>query len=274
MAISSVLERTNNTPNAQKSQAVDERILTEDELHNSQISENYAKLINPDCSAKDILKKREVEETKVDIFDTVKIIERNRVEEPVQVEAPIQSNAAVEEKRQADEPYFVRNARADSYIFRANSPVNSMSAEAQFKRSVTAPAAPAVHNVSDDENEDLLPTPTTIQYKTVSEVNRVNDGKIQNKSQSERAKKLIISKKEKITIAAVITMIVALFVLIIVNSAIISRLSNDVASLEDSYAVTKSTHDSVLSEKSEYLSDDSMYKVVTDFAERNGMVKK
>lgn len=271
MPTSSILEKTNSITKNVGSQA-NSAILSEDDIHNSCISENYAKLIDPEYSAKDLLRsKREAEmrareeEKKADIFD---ICEVSNSSKPETEEASVEKKAEVN----FDEPYFVKNARANSYIFRADSEVNSrLRADVQFKRSVTAPVAAS--SVSDEENEDLVPTRTTIQYKTEKEsAVTVAEGRIQNEQR--RAKSLAISKKEKLTIAGVITMIIALFVLIIVNSAIIANLKEDVATLSDTYTEAQVAYEQVVKENNDYFEEDNLYQTVSEFAKQNGMVKK
>lgn len=209
-----------------------ENFMTADERHNLRISENYAKLINPETTMRDI-----------------KSAPVNRVEETY--EAP----AEVKEEK----PYLVENARADADIFRAESAVN---------RPIETAAAVQVET-DEEENEDLRPTQTTIQYKTAGVKKNVSEGKISTKDNASRS---MLSKKDKIIIAVALTIIVALFILIIVNSAVISNLNRDVSSLQENLNTAQNEYAQSLAEKQTYLEEDNLYQVVSDFAYQNGMV--
>lgn len=210
-------------------------VMSADEKHNSQISSNYAKLINPEYSLKDIIK---------------------REAEPVQTKEPL--FMTVRREANHEKPYLVENARATSDIFRADSAVNK---KAETKITVAATAA------EEEENEDLRPTKTTIQYRTEGVKHDAEEGKIENVSSKKR-----LSKKEKLIIAAVVSVIVALFVLIIINSAIISGVSNDLSYLQTSLDSAKQNYTQVVAEKQQYL--ERLQETVYEFATANGMIAK
>lgn len=221
--------------------SVSSSYMTADEKHNLQISSIYAKLINPENSISDILGKgQRAQEEQVSGYE-----EKFAVE---QVNAPVEVTPV----------YQVSNARADSEVFRADSAVNA-----------TATAVTAESAQSEEENEDLRPTPTTIQYKTVAKVSE--EGKIQTKTASRRTS---LTKKDKIIIAVAFAVIVALFVLIIVNSAVITNLNSEVSVLRVSLAQAESTYSEVLAQKNAYLDDVNLYSVVSEFAKNSGMVQK
>lgn len=188
-----------------------------DEEHNARIKRNYAMLINPETNIDEMLGKSDVaavEATPVrDIF--------------------------------ANKPYLVENARADAEIFRADSPVNQRVFDIQ-------PQIVAEQSAEEEENEDLRPTLTTIQYKTKGEQKTVEESKIANIGAEKRTS---LSKKEKIIIAVVVGVIVALFALIIINSAIISNINNDISSLQSSLTTAKGAYAGVSDEVSSVLSD-------------------
>lgn len=168
--------------------------LTEEE-HNARIKDTYARLINPNYNRVE------------DVFDNT----AKTVEAPVMHSEPVQAAAPAESK-----PYFVENARATAAIFRADSAINASVAQPEV---MAAPAA-------EEENEDLRPTSTTIQYQTI--------GKADTKIKSVTDKRAhTFGKKEKILLAAFVVIIVALITLVIVNSAIINNLNSEIATVQD-----------------------------------------
>ena len=159
--------------------------------------------------------------------------------------------------------YLVENARADADIFRADSAIN--------RRTVDTAVAPvfAAPRAEEDDDEDLRPTQTTIQYKTVGAQKTSEEGKIDVKP---RTKKLALTKKDKIVVAVALAVIVALFVLIIVNSAIISNLSSDVSALQANFNTVENAYEQTLAAKNAYLEQSNLFQVVSEFASENGMV--
>ncbi len=222
-----------------------------DEEHNMRIKKNYAMLINPEMRLDDVLGRS---------------VEKVKEEEPQEV-APV-ANAAPQVAPVANAPvileksYRVENARADSPLFRADNPINRRILDVQKQ------VAEAQPSVEEEENEDLRPTPTTIQYKTTGVQNTVEEGKISNVGAEKRTG---LAKKEKIIIAVVVSVIVALFALIIINSAIISGLNNDLSSLQSSLTDVRGTYYSVNEQVSGFANN--MLETVREFAESNGMIK-
>ncbi len=214
---------------------------SEDELHNSMIKENYARLINPDFYKKEV-----AQETSVPVFE----------EQPQAIESAYSAPVATQE---IAKPYLIEGARADADIFRADSPVN---------RKIAQTETFAQADSDEEENEDLRPTSTTIQYKTSDVKSTVEEGVI---AKSDAEKRTGLSKRDKIIIAVVVSVIVALFVLIIVNSAIISNLNNDLNSLQSSLTNVKAAYAGVSDEISDYWQ--GIGETVEQFARTNGMVK-
>ena len=202
--------------------------MSADEQHNAQISEIYARLISSNNNVDEVLGRSQ------------------------------QVVAAQPRNQLFAEPYLVENARADAEIFRADSPINRRVAEMQ-------PVMEAED--SEEENEDLRPTSTTIQYKTYGIKKAVEDDKVVNASEEKRTG---LSKKEKIIIAAVVSVIIAMFVLIIVNSAVISGLNADLGSLQSSLEVVKGSYAGISDEVSNTLKDAA--ENATEFAISIGMV--
>lgn len=212
--------------------------MTDEEKHNSRISANYAKLINPEMTVKDIIVKEHAE---------VRRAEERGYASPREI---------ITEK-----PYLVENARADSDLFRADSAINKRVAR------VTV----AAEDAGEEENEDLRPTQTTIQYRTLGVKKTVEEGKIVNTAATRKAR---LSKRDKIIIAAVVAAIVALFVLIIVNSAIISGINGDISQLQTALPEAANNYAQALAQKEEYLNEVNLYQAVSEFAAGNGMVLK
>ena len=228
-----VLERNATT---EEKLAYAEKILTEAERHNSNISSNYAKLINPEYKVSDIITKKQPagQEKERALFAEPKIIE--------------------------EKPYQVQNARATAEIFRTDSEINKRLYEVD-----------SVNADDEEDNEDLRPTPTTIQYQTTAVKTNTDEGKIEIKKSTG---KFAFTKRDKIIVAIALSVIVALFILIIINSAVISNLNADAAALKDTLGVSETTLSQVSKDKEEYLEESNILKVVTDFAEKNGMVKR
>ena len=227
-----VLERDVNTlEKIEEERKVSRGVNTQmsaDEQHNAQISEIYARLTSSTVNVDEILGRK-------------------------------QQVAAAEPRNELyAEPYLVENARADSEIFRADSPINRRLMEMQ-------PAMVATD--SEEENEDLRPTSTTIQYKTYGAQKTVEEGKVENTNAEKRAG---LSKKEKIIIAAVVSIIVAMLVLIIVNSAVISGINADLGSLQSSLEVVKGSYAGISDEVTNTLKGAA--ENATEYAFLNGMV--
>ena len=199
--------------------------MSADEQHNAQISERYARLISSNNSVDEILGR---------------------------------SQQVVESKPRNElfaKPYLVENARADAEIFRADSPVN---------RKVMEMQPVMVAEDSEEENEDLRPTSTTIQYKTYGVKKAVEEN-------TDTEKRAGLSKKEKIVIAAVVSIIVAMLVLIIVNSAVISGINADLGSLQSSLEVVKGSYAGISDEVSNISNDAA--ETVKEFAISVGMIR-
>ena len=189
-----------------------------DEEHNARIRQNYARLINP--------------ENKIDAA-----LDRAPVAE---VEAP----AAPEKSVSFAQPVFVENARADADIFNAHSEINLRLA-AQQKQIF------AQQGSDEEEDEDLRPTLTTIQYKSTGVKNTVEEGEIVNTGVEKRAG---LSKKDKIIIAAIVGVILVMLVLVIVNAAVLSGINGDVSSLQSSLTTLKGSYEGVKDEINPWLS--------------------
>lgn len=229
-----------------------ERTQQADELHNSLIRERYAKLINPETKLSDLRPQAAapVQEAAVVDYATAEPA-------PVMEQAPV---AYVQEK-----PYLVENARADADIFRADSAINR---KVTVVQPMVQPQATAQIETVEEENEDLRPTSTTMQFTTQAKSDAFEEGKIENTS---AGKRISLSKRDKIAIAVVVAVIVALFALIIINSAIISGLNNDLSSLQSSLISAKMAYAGVSQDVADY--NANLSETLKHLAESLGMVK-
>ncbi len=170
-----------------------------EEEHNARIRDTYKRLINPDNKIEDVFGR-------------------------VQAEEPV----AVQESVAPARPYYVENARADAAIFRADSAVNARREEAVAAQPEVAAFAPA-----EEENEDSLPTPTTIQYQTLG---RAEEKKVSGTTDKRTH---LFGKREKIIVAVFVAVVVALLTLVIVNSAVIANLNADITHVQDSITTVR-----------------------------------
>ena len=171
--------------------------------HNARIKDTYARLINPENKIEDILNR--AKKTVVAQEETEKAVESSR-------------------------PYLVENARADADIFRASSAINS-----RAKQAAAAEFAQPVQEMDmEDEDEELRPTPTTIQYQTIGK--RAEDKQVEA---VKSANAFTFGKKEKLIFAIVVAVVVALVALIIINSTVIRSLNADIAQVQDSITTVR-----------------------------------
>lgn len=225
--------------------------MTADELHNARMGNNLARLLNPEYKIKDIVASIDAEGS--DVVATVPAAEQQ-----VQSPAPARQydKGIIARRAPAQEVYTVKNARADADIFRADSAVNRISAQAP---------APA-----EEENEDLRPTPTTIQYQTISADGTAIAGRSRAMHEGEisrtadEGKSIRLTKRDKIVLGVIVGLILAVFVLIIVNSAVISNLNSDIEYFEGRVEGARAAQSQVAAELEELTSDDHILEVAED----------
>lgn len=152
-------------------------------------------------------------------------------------------------------PFLVENARVDSDLFRADSVINR-------KTEISAIA-------EEEENEDLRPTLETIKYRTENKSKIVIDDKISNKKS--RLSKL--SKRDIIIIAATALVVLALFILVVINSAVLSNINNEIDYLQSDLAIAHEDYNEALKIKEDYLEENNISQIVNQFAAEIGMVK-
>ncbi len=143
----------------------------------------------------------------------------------------------------------------DSDLFRADSVINR-------KTEISAIA-------EEEENEDLRPTLETIKYRTENKSKIVIDDKISNKKS--RLSKL--SKRDIIIIAATALVVLALFILVVINSAVLSNINNEIDYLQSDLAIAREDYNEALKIKEDYLEENNISQIVNQFAAEMGMVK-
>lgn len=268
--------------------------MTADELHNARMKDNLARLLNPENKIKDVVASIDADGTQVIqaapeavqapersiapsvVYGADGIIARpaSAVQTPA-AEAPAYAPA----HSAAQHVYVVKNARANADIFRADSPVNRpaqayASTPAQAYEAARAMAAAnAAPATEEEENEDLRPTPTTIQYQTIgadgtviinSAARTMQEGEIARPAEREEPAKISLTKRDKVIIGVIVSLILAVFVLIIVNSAIISGLNSEIAAYEGMVSDVQSQYAAVAEDLEELTSYDNIYNVAIE----------
>jgi len=198
--------------------------LEEEEIHNARIRDNYARLINPECKVEDIVAAMPSEDYTEEASDKVAAIEA--------------------------QPYRVENARADSILFRADSAINKTVSKVENDSVVDQYDA-------EEENEDLRPTPTTIQYQTIGRA----DAQSQIKSSADR-REHILGKKEKIIIAVFVGVVLALLTLVIINSSIIAGLNADISTVQSEITTVRGALAGVNASVSEIVPETVRYMIM------------
>ena len=269
-----------------------------DELHNSRMRDNLARLLNPENKIKDVVasidsdgaqvvKSAPAAEVPAQPARSAQMYEANGIiarRAPVQEYASEQAYAPVQEYAQpsaaeAQPLYVVKNARANADIFRADSAINHPAQayaptpeQAYFAARTMAQAMPAAQP-QEEESEDLRPTPTTIQYQTISADGTAIAGRsramqegeiVRPEERAENSGKITLAKRDKVIIGVIVGLILAVFVLIIVNSAIISGLNSDISQLEGMVYTAREAYESALSEVENVTSFENVYKVAVE----------
>lgn len=269
-----------------------------EELHNARMKNNLARLLNPANNIQDVVASIDAEGTQViqttppkqepSVPLTASEILYGRKSESHAVQpamsAPVQPVMSAPVQPAQQPVYMVTGARADADIFRADSPVNrqvyastpaeayaAAKAIAAANAAAQAAAAPQIH---EEESEDLRPTATTIQYQTIGADGTViidsparvrQEGEIARpEEREEKVKKLTLTRRDKVIIGVIVSLILAVFVLIIVNSAIISNLNSDIDMLEGMADAARTAFNSSVSEYNELVSYDNVFNVALE----------
>ena len=268
--------------------------MTADELHNARMKDNLARLLNPENKIKDVVASIDADGTQViqAAPEAVQAPERSVAPSVVYgadgiiarpasaVQTPAAEAPAYAPAHSAAQPvYVVKNARANADIFRADSPVNRpaqayASTPAQAYEAARAMAAAnAAPATEEEENEDLRPTPTTIQYQTIgadgtviisSAARTMQEGEVARPAEREEPAKISLTKRDKVIIGVIVSLIHAVFVLIIVNSAIISGLNSEIAAYEGMVSDVQSQYAAVAEDLEELTSYDNIYNVAIE----------
>lgn len=268
--------------------------MTADELHNARMKDNLARLLNPENKIKDVVASIDADGTQViqAAPEAVQAPERSVAPSVVYgadgiiarpasaVQTPAAESPAYAPAHSAAQPvYVVKNARANADIFRADSPVNRpaqayASTPAQAYEAARAiAAANAAPATEEEENEDLRPTPTTIQYQTIgadgtviinSAARTMQEGEVARPAEREEPAKISLTKRDKVIIGVIVSLILAVFVLIIVNSAIISGLNSEIAAYEGMVSDVQSQYAAVAEDLEELTSYDNIYNVAIE----------
>lgn len=181
---------------------------------NSRISENYQKLINPELTrAEEIMGESEPQPA------------------PVYDSAEAYARATLYPEREQEAPQFVHH-RVDGDIFRADSAINARAQAPvqEVARPAYAPAyeeqAPAYEeNPYAEENEDLTPTATTIQYRTDLYAE-------ERPAAAEGKKRFAMTAKGKLLMAVYAVVVAVVLALIIINTSVLRTLDDSVAARE------------------------------------------
>lgn len=268
--------------------------MTADELHNARMKDNLARLLNPENKIKDVVASIDADGTQViqAAPEAVQAPERSVAPSVVYgadgiiarpasaVQTPAAESPAYAPAHSAAQPvYVIKNARANADIFRADSPVNrpaqayAATPAQAYEAARAMAAANAAPATEEEENEDLRPTPTTIQYQTIgadgtviinSAARTMQEGEVARPAEREEPAKISLTKRDKVIIGVIVSLILAVFVLIIVNSAIISGLNSEIAAYEGMVSDVQSQYAAVAEDLEELTSYDNIYNVAIE----------
>ena len=201
--------------------------MTADELHNARMKDNLARLLNPENKIKDVVASIDADGTQViqAAPEAVQAPERSVAPSVVYgadgiiarpasaVQTPAAEAPAYAPAHSAAQPvYVVKNARANADIFRADSPVNrpaqayAATPAQAYEAARAMAAANAAPATEEEENEDLRPTPTTIQYQTIgadgtviinSAARTMQEGEISRPAEREEPAKISLTSATK-----------------------------------------------------------------------------
>lgn len=239
-------------------QSLQQSAMTDDELHNAQIKENYKRLINPELTINELRGgavasgKAEAEEPAV----------RPSYRQTVQPQAARQAAYAPRQTAEQAPARFVDSARTDSALFRADSFINRRPETAGYAAAAAVQAPVIAPSAEEDENEDLRPTRTTIQYQTANELNISRERAVAEKDSAP-----VLGKREKIIIATFVSVVVALFILVIVNSAVIAGLNSELATMQGTVTAARETLENIGAQISSVTAPES----IADYALSHGL---
>ncbi len=215
-----------------------------DQYHDEHISERFQQILNPNARLEDLFN---------NYNDNT--VQNSAAPAPVQEQeaAPAQQAFSAPQQTMQAGPQLVQDARVTSDLFRVKDTYQEAAvaapaveefdyATANFQvigQSSTMEDSMAV--AEEEENEDLVPTMTTRQYKNRA---KLEEGQIENTGVAKKSS-LMLSKRDKILMFSIIGIVAVLFVLIIVNAAIISGLNSQVSEVEQQYNAVYSEYTEV-----------------------------
>lgn len=218
---------------------------------NSRISENYQKLINPEYSRAEDFAAPAEQASAEDIFARGAFDSAPAFEQVPAYQAPAFQQAPVAERLSVQSPVFGQEARAAVYEAPAEAPVYTEQAYEQ--------QAPAYA----EEDADLMPTATTIQYRS----DLFEDEK--PVAAVEEKKRYALTSKGKLLMAVYALVVVVILALIIINTSVLKTLDGDVAEQEARLSETMSQSQAVKDDIDYYSSDE----FIIEWAESNGYTR-
>lgn len=217
---------------------------------NSRISDNYQKLINPDYN--------KAEDFSAPVFEAPETAEpvRSAFSAPVFEEPAYRAPArysAFETQAPAAMPAY---DRAAAPVFEPQAPETAYETPAYTEYDYAQPSETAA------EEADLMPTATTIQYRS---------DLFENEKQTviEEKKKYSLTAKGKLLMAVYALVVVVILALIIINTSVLRTLDQDVAEQEAALS-------QVMAEQSaldEHISEITSDEYIIEWAENNGFVR-
>ena len=256
---------------------------------NSQISENYQKLIDPSLhSAAEIMGLEEpaVEEAPR-VYDTPEAYARAMLyperEQPVAMPArrivdttaeyrpqpqapvgvsPVLSAPAMAPAREAFAPAYAEPAYAEPAYAEPEVAVSPISVQGTY--AVPEYADEAAEAYAEEENEDLAPTATTIQYRTEQ---RARDDK---RTVVEEKRGHAMTMQGKLLMAVYAVVVVVILALIIINTSVLRTIDASIADRRADLAAA-TAYAEELQEDIDYLTDSET--IINRAEEELGMVR-
>lgn len=242
----------------------DSAVMTEEQKairFNSRIADNYQRLINPEYhKAEEIAPELRAAEEETfaparPVFDAASAFEAPAFEP---VRQPEQTAYGYGERLTVNSPVFGAEARTAEYAAPQEAPVQEFVQTPDFA-SYDYEQAPAYA----EEEADLMPTSTTIQYKS---------GLFEEEKpvEVEEKKGYALTAKGKLLMAVYAVVVVVILALIIINTSVLKTLDADIADQQEALNAVISQSQQLRNE-ADYLSSDGY---VIEWAENNGYVHR
>ena len=237
----------------------DSAVMTEEQKairFNSRIADNYQRLINPEYhKAEEIAPELRAAEEETfaparPVFDAAPAFEP--------VRQPEQTAYGYGERLTVNSPVFGAEARTAEYAAPQEAPVQEFVQTPDFA-SYDYEQAPAYT----EEEADLMPTSTTIQYKS-------DLFEEEKPVEVEEKKGYALTAKGKLLMAVYAVVVVVILALIIINTSVLKTLDADIADQQEALNAVISQSQQ-LRDEADYLSSDGY---VIEWAENNGYVHR